>query len=821
MLRDIRFAFRTLRQNPGFSLVTIVSLALGIGATSAIFAMAEALLLRPLAVPEASHIMVVESQVRGEGVTGIFSSMGVSYPDFKDIREKSKSFSGVTESLFSTFGFAAERGALPKARYGEMVSGDFFRVMRVAPALGRDFRPDEDLVPGRDAVVVLGHELWKNEFSSSPNVVGRTIFLNTIPFTVIGVAPEGFTGSDALVHSALFVPMAMEPRMVADPKQSGLENRNIRDLTVEGRLKPGVSFAQAAAEVRGIGQQLALAYPDTNRACSLLLQTYRQATLEQDSLDVTLMSFLLALAVVVLLIACANVMNLLLSRARARSREIAVRLAIGAGRVRLVRQLLTESALIALAGGTLGLLVAQAGVAFFARIPIPTDIPVVLDMRLDSEVLLFALIASAASALVFGLAPALQSTRPDLVPALKSGRAEGGKRRRFLGRNALVIGQIAGSLLLLVFATQAYRGASILLSSPLGFRTDHLLMAGFNPSLARYKPDQTRAFYQRLLEQTRDLHGVRGAALAQTVPLMPGNLGSSQVIPEGYHLPPGTQTVSVLSDVVSDAYFRTVGMPIVQGREFQVTDRADSPRVAIVNEQFARKYFPNRNAVGKRLRLDSASSPEVEIVGVAKQSRYVFPAEPVFEFLYLPLSQNPHASMTLMLHTAGPSGSLAEPLRNLVRSLDESQPIITMRTMEDFYEQRARGTMQILIDTIGGLGLLGLMLALVGLYGLMAYSVGLRQREIGIRMAIGADQGGVRRMILKQGMTLAITGCGIGLVLTLFAGRPATAFIGSSYFYLPLVAVIFIAMLAVAALSAYFPARRASLLDPNRILRQE
>ncbi len=634
------------------------------------------------------------------------------------------------------------------------------------------------------------------------------------------MAPASFTGSDELLRTALYVPLAMAPRLAADPQKSTLEQRDARDLSVQGRLKRGVSLAGAAAETRVISQQLASAYPATNRTTALLAKSSLQARLDQDTFDFTLMCFLMSLAAVVLLIACANVMNLMLSRARARSREISVRLAIGAGRWRLVRQLLTESLVIALLGGALGLLVAQAGVALFSQIRIPADIPVVIDVRLDPRVLWFTLFAAVLSAIAFGLAPALQSTRTELVTALKDGQARGGKRSRLLGRNALVVAQVAGSLLLLIFASQAYRGASILLSSPLGFRTDHLLFATFNPSLARYKPAQTEDFYKRLLAKARILPGVQSAALAQALPFMPGGVNASRIIPEGFQLAPGTQAVSVLSNVVTDGYFGAVGMPIVEGRAFLATDRSESPHVAIVNEQFARKYYPNQNAIGKRFRLDGPEGSRVEIVGIAKQSKYIFPAEPVFEYLYLPLAQNPQSSMALMLQTTGPSAGLAGPLRDMVHSLDQNQPIVGLRSMEDLYDQRARGTMQVIIETVGGLGLVGLALALVGLYGLMAYSVGLRHREIGIRLAVGADQRGVRRMILKQGMALATTGCVIGLALSLIAGRPATALIGAPYFYLPLVGLIFAALLIVAALSAYIPARRASLLDPNIVLRQ-
>jgi predicted permease len=818
MMHDLRYALRMLERNPGFALVAIISMALGIGANTAIFSLADYVLLPRLAVTDPSAIMVVQSQFRGESIGNIFQYSGLSNPDFEDFQKKSNSFAGLTASQYLQFGFAPDQTAQPQMKFGALVSGNFFDVLGVRPDLGRNFRPDEDKVPGRDAVVVLSHVLWETEFASDPGVVGRSIFLNGLPFTVVGIAPESFTGPNAWMRADLYVPLAMQPALAGGSGQNELETRGLRVLTVMGRLKPGIRFGQATTETRVIGQQLAQAYPKTNRTCSLVVMTYRQST--KIAPAVTLFLFLSGLAGVVLLIACANVMNLMLSRASARAREIAVRLAMGAGRARLIRQLLTESLVISILGGALGLLLAQAGANRFSQIRIPIDVPLMIDVKLDPQVLLFALLVSVASAVLFGLAPALQSTRANLVPALKAGGAAPGKRGRFLGRNALVMAQVAGSLLLLVVATQAYRGAGNLLSSPAGFRTDHILMASFNPTLARDSTEQTNEFYRRLQERARTLPGVKSAALAQAMPIVPAS-PAIRVIPEGVQLPTGTEAVSVFSNTVSDRYFRTLGVPLVGGREFAVTDRADSAPVVIVNELFAHKYYPNQDAIGKRLRLNSAEGPFAEIVGVAKQGKYFFPIEPPMEYLYLPLAQNPTAAMTLMLETEGPSAGLAGPLCDLVRSLDSRQPIYGVRTMEEFFDVRAHKTLGLFVEAMAGLGVLGLVLALVGLYGLMTYSVSLRQREIGIRMAVGADPATVVRMVLKQGMVLAGSGVVIGLALSLAAAKPIAALAEGQGFNLPLVALVTIALLAMAALGAYIPARRASRVDPNTVLRQE
>jgi len=821
MLRDLRFALRTFQHNPGFAVVAIASLALGIGANAAIFSMAEFLLLRPLPVPHPSGIVVVEAQLRGEA-PGLFQQAGLSYPDFNDLQKKNKSFTGLTASQYYPFGLAPDKTTLPKMKYGALVSGNFFSVLGVNPGWGRSFRADEDQVPGRDAVVVLGHDLWENDFASSPDVIGKTVFLNGLPFTVIGVAPESFRGPIVWMRADLYVPLAMQPALAGAPQQNELEARGARVLRVMGRLRPGVSVGQASAEAEVIGRQLAQAYPETNRTCALTVGTYWQTQIDQFSMAAVGFLLMLCLAGVVLLIACANIMNLMLSRSSARVREIALRLAVGAGRARLIRQLLTESLLIAICGGALGLVIAQAGANLFSRFRIPSDIPVVLDFGIDSQVLLFVMLVSMASAILFGLAPALQCTKPDLVLALKSGTVAVGRHQRLLGRNTLVVAQVAGSVLLLIVATQIFRGASVLLSSSLGFRVKNVLTAGFNPTLARESMEQAKEFYRQLLDQARTLTGVKSAALSKSVPLLEVEGGqANRVIPEGVQLPSGTEAVTVFSTTVSEGYFRTAGVPIVEGRDFLLTDRADSPRVVIVNEQFAHKYYPNQSAIEKRLRLSGTGGPFAEIIGVAKQSKYLSPLEPPLEYIYLPMTQNPTAGMTLMLETEGPPAEMAGPLRDLVRRLDPNQPIHAVRTMQDVYDLTVKQRMDIIRRILGALGFLGLALALVGLYGLMTYSVSLRRREIGIRMAMGADPGAVVRMVLKQGMTLVGTGAAIGLLLSLASSKLVASLPGGHGFYLPLIAPVTLSLLAIAALGAYIPARRASQVDPNIVLRQE
>jgi macrolide transport system ATP-binding/permease protein len=815
MLQNLRFASRMLRKNPGFTLVAVCSLAIGIGANSAMFSWADALLLRPLPVFKPNEIVTVRSSSPSD------PSSNVSYRDYVDFRDRNRTFDGLLAYSLAPFGLSEKPEALPHLKYGLFVSGNFLHVLGVEPILGRGFRSDEDKVPGRDAVVVLSHDLWVSQFEADRSVIGRKLRLNGTDFTIIGVTPERFTGVDQYFRPALFVPIAMSARV---GQQDALEKRDNRWLNVKGRLKPGVTTAQAQADLLSIASALERMYPDTNRKQKARVETEFQVRIEQDQPDAQLVAMLLTLALSVLLVACANVAGLLLSRARARSREMAVRLAIGAGRGRLVQQLLLESLLIALIGGALGVAVAYGGTRFFNQIQVPSDLPIVLSAHLDSRVLLFTLTVSLASTILFGLTPAIRSTRADLVPALKAADADMATRRRLWGRNLLVVCQIAISLVLLTVSTILFRGFAQQLKAP-GFRTDHLLMMSFNPKLVRYTDAQTQLFYKQLLERVRSAPGVKSAAWTLDIPFMPDQ-DADNVVPEEYQFPPGQQAVNVFSDTVGDQYFETIGISIVRGRAFLKSDTANTPRVTVVNEQFARHYWPNQDAIGKRFHLSDLKGPLVQIVGIAKTTKYLWIAEPPTEYIYLPLTQRPQPRMTLITESEPDSAALVPVLRQAVKSLDPNMPIYGVRTMNDFYKQRAIKTGTIIIQTVGSLGLMGLLLAMVGLYGLVAYSVSRRTREIGIRMAIGADRKKVARMVLKQGLILAMSGIAIGVIGSVEADKVlGFMFAGSTVMSMEEAVIIFLLMpltlITITLLATYAPARRASLIDPMRALRDE
>jgi len=637
----------------------------------------------------------------------------MSYADYVDYRAQMRAFSGLTAFRLGTFGFAADRQALPEMKAGLVVSGNFFDVLEVVPQLGRAFRREEDAVPGRDAVIVISHDLWQQDFGSAPDIVGKKILVDGIEFAIIGVAPESFTGTDQYFRPAFYIPLMMAQRLSGD-NHNLLAGRDDRELAVKGRLAPGATIGQAAAEARVIASGLAQAYPATNREWSAAVRTEFQSRVDESPGDSMLVRTLLVLAGVVLLIACANVANLTLSRGVARSGEIAVRLAIGAGRWSLVRQLLAESLLIALAAGATGVFLAESFVDKFSHWKIPSQIPIELNARIDTRVLLYSLGAALISALLFGLIPAIKATRADIATALKAGGRTATSHRRFLGRNALVVAQVAGSLCLLVLATQMYRGVSHLLSAPAGFRSSHMLMASFDPQLDHSTDQQARDFYHRLVQGASRLPGASAAAVAELVPIS-NHPDFVSIVPEGYQLPKDTGSIDVEANVVGEGYFRTVDIPILQGRGFIETDTANSPRVAVVNQRFAETYWPNENPIGKRFRLGGPEGGWVDVVGLARMSKYQGLEESPMNFVYLPLSQNFRSQMTLLIATSGPSDSLAQPVRHLVKSIDSNQPVFALRTMEAYFSDRATKVMNALTAVIGGMGLLGLALALSGI----------------------------------------------------------------------------------------------------------
>src|SRR5262245_44487343 len=685
---DVKYGARMLAASPGFTVVAVFSLAIGIGANCAIFSFADALVLRPLPVPDPGAVYTVGMQ-NGVEAFGA-SSISSSYPDYVDIRDRSRSFESLVALNMVTAGFAKDRSATPRLKLGMLASANLFSAMHVSPALGRTFRADEDQVHGRDAVAVISHVLWEQEFASDPSAVNRRILLNGREFAIIGVAPGEFTGLDQYVRVDFFVPMHMASRLLTDPKAGSLQARDARDLKLKGRLASGVSQATAQAELTTIANDLTRAYPDTNKNQRLVIMTELQARRAQDPPDAMLAAMLATLAMLVLFVACANVAGLLTSRAPARAREIALRLAIGAGRGRLVRQLITESLLLAVGGGIAGLGVGYAGMRLFRQIEIPSDLPIVLAFNMDQRALLFSLAVSVASALLFGLVPALSAARCDLTAVMKAGDATSPRRRRRWGRTLLVGGQVAVSVVVLAVALFMYRGFGQQLATGPGYRTDHLMVVRVDTSLVRYSPEQSVRFFKELGDRAREIPSVVDLTLSTSVPMSNDSIGAVSVVPEGYTFPPGKDNAIVFTSSVDEHYFDVMGLTLLEGRGFAVTDDGGAPKVAVVNEQFAKRYWPNQDPIGKRVRLVDKNA-WAQVVGLAKMSKYLFIAEPPTEFIYTPYRQNTPRQISVIAQTPGDAASLAGPLRDVVHRLDANMPVLNVRTMESLYYVRAVG----------------------------------------------------------------------------------------------------------------------------------
>ena len=814
LLQDIRYAFRMLLKNPGFTIIAALSLALGIGANGAIFSLADAVLLRPLPVLEPSSVVTVSTNTPDNPFGG------VSYPNYRDLREKAQAVDGMVAYQLSVLSMASTSKDAPQIRMGMLVSDNFFDMLGIRPGLGRGFLPEEGKVPGRDAVVVLSYDYWLNQMRADRSVVGKTMRIKGIDFNIVGIAPKGFTGVDQYFQPVAYIPVMMAQRLSAAEKDP-VEDRNNHAFSVKARLKDGISISAARAELTTIWSGLLKEYEEANRTRNLAVQTELQARVQKSPPDSALISMLMALVGVVLLIACANVANLLLGRGRARTREIALRISLGASRLRLLRQLLTESLLLALVGGTVGLFFAYGGVRFLQTIEIPIEPPIVLTTRLDGRVLLFSLVAAVLSSLVFGLAPALQSLKTELVPSLKANSAGLTVRGRTIGRNALVVAQVALSMVLLVVSGMLLDGFRKTLVSNPGFSADHRMMMEFDTTLVRYTPEQSREFYKKLAEQGRMVSGVRCLTLARSIPFTPNQYGAS-VVPEGYELPKGQDSETLFANIVDENYFTTMKSEIVKGRGFAPDDKEGSRRVAVVNEEFAKAYWPNQEPLGKRFRLNDPQGPWVEVVGLAKTAKYLFISENPTKFFYLPFAQNPINPMILIAETDGDPAAIATPLREVARSLDANQPVYNVRTLSSFYKARAVAIPLMITEMVSTMGLLGLLLALVGLYGLISYSVSRRIQEIGIRMAIGAASGDVLKMVLREGLLLSVIGIGLGGAAAFAVARLlASALFGLATMNVATFVLVPLMLVAVTLAACYVPARRASLIDPLVALRYE
>ena len=815
LVKDIRYGLKSLLKQPGFTAVAVLSIALGIGVNTTIFSFINAALFRPLPFPDSHHLV------------RLWDGNASSYPDYVAYRDERKVFSGLAaysqRPMNLTVNGASER------IYGEIVSGNYFDVLNVKPALGRGFLEEEDRTVGTHPVVVMSNGLWRRQFNSDPSIVGKDISLNSHSYTVIGIMAEKFAGATVISPPDLWVPMMMEP--LVDPGSRSLTSPDDGWLMMLGRLKPGADLAGAKTAVETIVSRLHQERRERNsgpeepggRVVTVVPARGLMVPPEGRASVFLVITVLMTVVSLVLLVACANVANMLLARAMKRRKEIAVRLALGAGRWRIVRQLLTESVLLSIVGGLAGLLLALWSTTLLLNLLQQSfrENSVAPDLSPDARVFVYTFLLSAVTGVVFGLAPALQTSKPDVVAALKDETVIFGDRsRKFSLRNLLVVTQIAVSLLLLITAGLFIRNLRNTQHAEPGFAIDNALMMSFDLGLANYNTARGKIFEEQLLERVRALPQVRAASLAEFVPLG----GASSITPlyiEGEPTPVRFNEDSLLShNTVGLDYFRTIGISLVRGRDFNERDTTSSPGVIIVNETLARRLAPDGNAVGKRLRMDSQGD-YLEVVGVARDVKYRELAEKTPFFGYLPLSQRYRSAMTLHVRTIADPLAAINQVRVEVRALDSDIPLTNVKTMQE-HMRLPLAPAKLFALLSSAFGVLASLLAAIGLYGVMAYIVGSRTHEIGIRMALGAQTSGVRRLVIGRGMRLALTGIALGLIAAFALTRvvksvlygvgatdPVT-FIGGA-----------VLLLAVALFACYIPARRATMVDPLVALRYE
>jgi predicted permease len=817
--QSLRDGWRAIRRRPWFSVAVASVLAIGVGANAAMFSVADGLIFRPLGVPGAAELVVVGTTTP----TGDIRYGGLSYPDYVDLRDRVRAFDGLAATRIVLASLTRSRDEIAQGTMGQAVSANFFDVLRVRPRLGRGFLPEEERVTGADAaVVVLAHETWTERFGGEPRIVGARVRLAGMPFTVVGVTPEGFTGTNHYLPAAYYVPLATLSIVDAATPRDVLDRRGNGTLDAIGRLKAGASVERASEEAALLARGLQQQHPVTNERLDMLVRLETDARAEEFWGNAALGAMLIGLAAAVLLVACANVAGLLTSRAPARAREVAVRIAIGGSRGRLMRQLITESVLIAAAGGAAGLALAYAGTKSFQAFQIASNVGVRFVFTLDRRALAVGLGMAALSALLSSTIPAWRSTRiRDLSGTLRTSTALPVRASRLWGRHGLVAAQIALTLVLLTVALSFYRAFEAEFGRGPGFRTDHLLLTTLDPGLAGRDRAQSGRFYQRLRDQAAAIPGVSAAALTSYVPLNQDGGATTGVVPEGFDLPRGVDRLDVTTARVDEGYFDAIGIRVVDGRGIAVTDAAGAPLVAVVSQGMAARYWPDGSAVGKRLRVFAPAPEWVEVVGVAADVKWRLFTPPSTPFLYLPQRQYPSGRATLVVATRDDPATAAAPVRAAIMAIDRDVPILGMHTMEAFYDANARNVNRVVVRTIAVMGAMGLALSLIGLYGLTAYLVSRRTREIGIRMAIGGAPGSMLGMILRQGSWPLLAGVIAGIAASAAVGGLIESVFANTGADAVTFALVVPAVVAVTLLAAYIPARRASRIDPLGALRQE
>ncbi|MGA3135747.1 MAG: ABC transporter permease [Terracidiphilus sp.] len=798
--QDIRFGLRILCKNPGYTAVAVLTLALGIGANSAVFTVAQAALLRSWPAKEPGRLArLISTTPQGE-------DFSFSYADYQDLAGQSRSLEGII--AYTRHAKILRVGAESQFVLDDVVSPNYFSVLGIDAQLGRTFSADsrQDSEPG----VVISDSLWHRAFNADPSLVGKQVWLTNRAFTVLGIAPPGFRGLGRGVPTDLWLSVATEY-----PSQE-LADRKSREFDVLGRLRPGVTAAEAQVELDTLGRRLALAYPAIDKARNIALISERER-LRQAMVPTVMLMTAVGL---VLLICCANVAGLVLARSDARSKEVAVRLALGAGRVRLMRQLLTESLLLASLGAALGLLLAAGLLRLQPALLPPAEVELGLDLHLDASVLAFTAAAALLSVLVFGLAPSIQASKTSLVPALRGGES-GAVRgvRRWTMRNALVLGEIALSVVLLTASGLVVRSLLFSRSLPLGF--DHqrqLIYFDLVPGIAGYHSERSAAFFNQVEEKAAALPGVRHAALAARVLLSDSGGGMAQRVSiPGVELPQGQLSIPIKFDMVDGNYFRAIGTRLIEGREFTSVDNPSTGRVVVVSQTMAKRFWPGQEVLGRQILADGTAC---QIVGVVEDAKINSVHESPEPYMYFPFAQLPSEEGTLIVEAESNPKALTARILSGIQRADRNVPV-SVRTVH-YLMQQAFWVDQMAAGFVGALGLLGIFLGAIGLYGVVAFTVNRRSREIGIRMALGAERRDVLRLVLGHGLALAAIGAGIGLVASFAAMRLLSTMLYGVRPTDPLTFASSSALVILVALAAsWFPARRAASIDPMQSLRTE
>lgn len=812
--RDLLFALRQLRRNPTFATVAILSLALGIGANTAVFCLVNALLLRSIPVEEPSSLVAVASTLGDSEAPRV-----TSWPNFLDLQERARSFRAMAVHTNRALTFRSGAQGELEQLAGQMVSPNFFEVLGVKAIRGRTFTSQEAETGGAQAVAVITHRFWQGRFSGANDIVGRSIQVNGTPVTIVGVTPQGFCGVLVTYPTDLFVPTTMWREILSGDGLARFEDRGFGTLSIVARLSPGVSQAQAAAEIETVAGQMVREYPENDRFGALVLPLAEAQMRPKQRAELTQGATLLMLgAGMVLIIACVNLSSLLLGRLMARQREIAVRTAIGIGQGRLARMLITESALLSVLGGAAGLFLAIWLRKLFWTLR-PPRLAENIDISIDHRVFLFTLALIVLTGVLFGLAPTLQMRSRSLAEVLRgktfvSGLASFGPRWSL--RNLLVALQIALSLVSLVAGILFLRTLQSSRDQDLGFEKRNLIAFSFDATAAGYDENRAQQLYEQVVERLGNLPGVQSAAVADSLNLVPVGFLLSSIRIEAKD-PADVELVQV--NMVSPEYFNTMGIPLAEGRTFSSADREDTFAVAVANEAMAQAYWPGESAVGKRFEV-VASGERIEIVGVARNARYRAVNEEAFPYLYRPIRQLYSAPVVLQARTVGDPQAMLSAVRAEMRAIEPNLLVNNLRTISDVIDQSLWTSRMaaILLSAFGGLGL---VLAMVGLYAALAFSVTRRQNEIGIRMALGAGRSEVLWEIVRQGMLLAALGLGVGLIASLLTTKLAVGLLSLPWNDpLSFVAASSL-LLLIAFVTNLVVARRAVVVDPIRALRSE